>query len=300
MLTLSVKTAITRAPQSKDPLSRNPKPNQSKTPEQLVRRSLVRRWKPQTLRIPQNNPQKQKKTHMKIQTNKSSSAFTLIELLVVIAIIAILAALAVPALTSALAKAQMTGTMNNCRQLYLAQFSMSNDGAATGSAGLAWPGDLITGGYLPAGSTLVTYANLLVGNGYLRAGDAIKLFNAPGASFTATVTSGPPEQLATPGGTAAIKVFPCVDADVANAIFCVSHNYVYDTNLAAGGTPYGQKGFITVKKGGDAAIFRSGQAVNVSPPWTDAYQFQNGVGLKTGDAVGTVSANDPTTVFTFP
>ena len=49
-----------------------------------------------------------------------------------IAIIAILAALAVPALTSALAKAQMNGTMNNMRQLYLAQFQMANDGAATG------------------------------------------------------------------------------------------------------------------------------------------------------------------------
>src|SRR3989440_5084262 len=68
--------------------------------------------------------------------------FTLIELLVVIAIIAILAALAVPALTSALAKAQMTGTMNNARQLYLAQFQMANDGAATGDQTLAWVGDL--------------------------------------------------------------------------------------------------------------------------------------------------------------
>ena len=79
---------------------------------------------------------------MKIKINKSSSAFTLIELLVVIAIIAILAALAVPALTSALSKAQMTGTMNNARQLYLAQFQMANDGAATGDASSAWPGDL--------------------------------------------------------------------------------------------------------------------------------------------------------------
>src|SRR5881397_243913 len=138
---------------------------------------------------------------MKIKINKLSSAFTLIELLVVIAIIAILAALAVPALTSALSKAQMTGTMNNARQTYLAQFSMSNDGAATGASGLAWPGDLVTGGYLTLpGSTLVDYANILVGNGYLRAGDAIKLFNAPGASFTAAVNSGPPESLGAPGG----------------------------------------------------------------------------------------------------
>ena len=80
---------------------------------------------------------------MKIKTNKFSSAFTLIELLVVIAIIAILAALAVPALTSALAKAQMTGTMNNARQLYLSQFSMANDGTATGDTDSVYVGDYV-------------------------------------------------------------------------------------------------------------------------------------------------------------
>ena len=229
---------------------------------------------------------------MKIK-NKLSSAFTLIELLVVIAIIAILAALAVPALTSALTKAQMTGTMNNCRQLYLAQFSMSNDGAATGASGLAWPGDLAAGGYLGVGTTLVDYANILVANGYLRAGDAIKLFNAPSANFGATVSSGPPESLSAPTGTAAIKVYNCTDADVTNAVFCVSRNYVYSTLLGAGTVPYGQKGFITVKKGGDAAVFRSGQAVFATPPWADAIAFQNGVGLKPGNAVGTVTPGEP-------
>ena len=39
----------------------------------------------------------------------------------------------------------MTGTMNNARQLYLAQFQMANDGASSGDPSLAWPGDL-TGG----------------------------------------------------------------------------------------------------------------------------------------------------------
>jgi prepilin-type N-terminal cleavage/methylation domain-containing protein len=230
--------------------------------------------------------------------------FTLIELVVVIAIIAILAALAVPALTSALNKAQMTGTMNNMRQLYLAQFSMSNDGAATGSSGLAWPGNLSAAGILGVGTTLVDYANVLIANGYIRGGDAIKLFNAPGASFTATVNSGPPESLSGPGGTAAIKVYDVLESDVANAIFCVSNNYTYDTDLTAPSVPYGIKGFITVKKGGDAAIFRSGQAVNNNPnPWADPYQFQNGVGLKGGsvpDQVGTVSIGDPAQVWTFP
>ena len=238
---------------------------------------------------------------MKIKVNKSYSALTVIELVVVIAVIAILAALVVPAVTSALNKVQMTRTMNNARQLYLAQFQMANDGAATGSAGLAWPGDLITGGYLPGGSDLTTYANILLSNGYLRAGDAIKLFNAPGASFGAGINVGPPEQLIAPfTGAASIKVYPVLDSDVANAIFCVTNNYTYSTVLPAGGVPYGQNGFITVKKGGDAAIFRPGQAVNTNAPWPDATAFQNGVGLKTGDAVGTVTANDPGVTFHYP
>src|SRR5262245_64173502 len=108
---------------------------------------------------------------MKIKLTKPFTAFTLIELLVVIAIIAILAALAVPALTSALKKAQMTGTMNNGRQLYLASFSMSNDGAATGDATSAWPGDLIAGGNLAAGSLQNFCNDFLLNKGYLRAGD---------------------------------------------------------------------------------------------------------------------------------
>src|SRR5207247_296813 len=148
---------------------------------------------------------------MKIKINKFFSAFTLIELLVVIAIIAILAALAVPALTSALSKAQQTGTMNNARQLYLAQFQMSNDGSATGDATSAWPGDLTA-----APTDLVGYANILTGKGYLKGGDAIKLFNAPGASFSATVTTvSGADSLSGGTGTAALKVWAVQDADPA-------------------------------------------------------------------------------------
>src|SRR5262245_18763261 len=302
MLTLSVKTAITRAPQSKDPLSRNPKPNQSKTPEQLVRRSLVRRWKPQTLRIPQNNPQKQKKTHMKIQTNKSSSAFTLIELLVVIAIIAILAAFAVPALTSALTTGKMTGTMNNARQLYLAQFQMSNDGAATGDASSAWPGDLVTGGYLTAGAgSLTPYLNILLSKGYLRGGDALKLLTASGAPFTATVTTaGGIDTLSAPGGIGALKVYPVTDADTVSTIFCASHNYVYNTALLTTGQHYGTTGFITVHKGGDAAIFRAGQATFTVATWGTIPVFQTQVGMLPADVVGTLGVEAPANVFSQP
>src|SRR2546430_17564706 len=95
---------------------------------------------------------------------RSQSAFTLIEMLVVISIIAVLAAFAVPALTSALTKGQMTGTMNNGRQLYLAAQQMALDGAADSDPNLVWPGDdPATLGQLNA------YMTRLAPNEYLKA-----------------------------------------------------------------------------------------------------------------------------------
>ena len=227
---------------------------------------------------------------MKIKTNKSSSAFTLIELLVVIAIIAILAALAVPALTSALSKAQQTGTMNNMRQLYLAQFQMSNDGSATGDSSSAWPGDLTTA-FL---AILLYYLNVLCGKGYLKGGDAIKMMNAPSASYTATVTTtNGVDQLSAPAGTAALKVWMVQDVDPATTIYCATRNYVYDTALVGTDVPYGTKGFATIRKGGDASVFRVGQATALG--WANGTTFQNSVGYKVGDTIGTATPNDPTT-----
>jgi hypothetical protein len=74
-----------------------------------------------------------------------------------------------------------------------------------------------------------------------------------------------------------------------NCLFAASHNYVYNTALVApdpatgAGIPYGQKGFIVVKKGGDAAVFRAGQALATN--WT-GNQFQTQVGMMPGDQEG--------------
>jgi len=228
---------------------------------------------------------------MKITIKKYFSAFTLIELLVVIAIIAILAALAVPALTSALAKAQMTGTMNNARQLYLAQFQMSNDGAATGDASLQYPGD-----YSPVPATLEAYVNILVGKGYLRGGDIAKLFSAPGCALSVVVTpatTSAPESVTLGPGSAALKVHLLKDGDTSNTIFCTSRNYVYNTDVVAGSIPYGQKGFVTMRKGGDGSVFKNGQAT-VATGWAgNCTTFQSNVGARTGDAPGTCGGTDP-------
>ena len=238
---------------------------------------------------------------MKIKTNKRSSGFTLIELLVVIAIIAILGALAVPALTSALKKAQMSGTMNNLRQLYIAQFQMSNDGAATGDPTSAWPGDLITGGYLAGGAgSMVQYLNnFILQKGYLRGGDAIRLLTAPGSAFGATVTTtNGIDTLSNPTGTAAAKVYPVTDADPVTAIFCDSHNYIYNTPLAPGAVPYGVNGFIVVHKGGDAAVFKAGQGLAAS--WPDRVTFQTQIGVMPGDTVGGALGTEPPNAIAFP
>jgi prepilin-type N-terminal cleavage/methylation domain-containing protein len=238
-----------------------------------------------------------KQIHMKLNKSSSAftllkqreriSAFTLIELLVVIAIIAILAALAVPALTSALAKAQMSGTMNNGRQLYLAQFQMSNDGVATGDNTSAWPGDLPT---IPP--TLAAYMNVLLAKGYLKGGDVLKLMNAPGANLIATVTPGAPDTIAFTGGNAGLKVYLVKDGDPANAIFAASHNYIYNNALAAANVPYGTKGFIVMHKGGDGAVFKEGQATQ-APGWPNIITFQQQVGQMPSDAEGTLGAETP-------
>jgi prepilin-type N-terminal cleavage/methylation domain-containing protein len=241
---------------------------------------------------------------MKINTSSSTltllkqrervSAFTLIELLVVIAIIAILAALAVPALTSALAKAQMNGTMNNTRQLYLAQFSMANDGSATGDARLAWVGDL------PAAdrATLQAYLNALIRGGYVKGADVAKLISASGASPTVTVTVGNPDTIALAGtASAAVKIHPLIDSDPAHTIYCTSHNYTYGNALTTGTVPYGNKGFVVMRKGGDGAVLRSGQAAIGG--WPSPQDFESGVGYATGGTLGAPAAADPTGLLTF-
>jgi hypothetical protein len=82
------------------------------------------------------------------------------------------------------------------------------------------------------------------------------------------------------------------DNDPATTIFCTSRNYVYDTPLIPTDVPYGTKGFITVKKGGDATVYRLGQATDTG--WTNGTIFQNNVGYKPGDNSGAPTSGDPT------
>jgi hypothetical protein len=187
----------------------------------------------------------------------------------------------------------MTGTMNNGRQLYLAAQQMALDGAANSDPNLVWPGDD------PATlGTLNNYMTRLAQNDYLKAGDVQKLLSGPGASAAVAVAGAGATQTLTITGNSAFKIYPVADANASNAIFAVSSNYIYATALTpttAGGAPnnpFGDKGFIVQRKGGDASILRKNNATPVAGAAGTA-TFEASVGKVPADQQGTVTAGDP-------
>jgi type IV pilus assembly protein PilE len=226
----------------------------------------------------------------------SQNAFTLIELLVVIAIIATIAAFAVPAFTSALARGQMTGTLNSARQLYLAGYQMALDGSTNSDSNLAWPGD-----YSAGVVTLADYCGKLVQNDYLKSGDLQKVLSAPGAAVTASTStdSSTGTTTVTLTGKSGVKVYKVKDTDASNAVFAASANYTYNTALDSTASPFGDKGFIVVHKGGDAVLLRKNNASQANYAG-DGTKFQAAVGKLTGDADGSPTAGDSGKFLTNP
>jgi prepilin-type N-terminal cleavage/methylation domain-containing protein len=169
-----------------------------------------------------------------------SLAFTLIELLVVISIIGLLAALAIPAVASALVKGQLTGTLNNARQLHLATFNINLENESVGLPG-AWPG---TNG----GVTFAVWRDYLTN--VLSPSDMRKMFSAPRVSVT--------NALAATMAQTAFNVYQVGNTEDNGAVFISTKNW----NATAATTPplptavpYGDKGTVIMRKGGDGATF---------------------------------------------
>jgi len=185
---------------------------------------------------------------------RSLQAFTLIELLVVISIIAILASLAIPAVTGALSRGQMTQTLSNMKQLHQIAYTMSMDATTTGDTNIGWPGDLPN----------KTWAGWITNAvpGYLATNDMAKLLSAPGITVPATATlSSLAPGVATDGR--AVVLYLVGQTNGNTTVLFSSANF---TNSSSGGTaltanslPYGDKGFIIFRKGGDGSVLQARQ-----------------------------------------
>ena len=186
---------------------------------------------------------------------KRLTAFTLIELLVVISIIAILASLALPAITGALARGQMSQTLSNMKQLHLVAQQIALDGQTAGDVNYAWPGDLPT-------KSWAAWAGIVT-NGYMTVADLAKMCTAPSVTANSnTIVTG-----STVGSNRAIILYGVSDTNDSAAILFTTSNF---TNITApvapvaAGKPYGTKGFVVFRKGGDGSVLQNNQATNTN------------------------------------
>jgi len=179
---------------------------------------------------------------------RSLRGFTLIELLVVISIIAILASLAIPAISSALVRGQMTQTLNNARQLTIATQTMSMD-TTTAGGGTAW-----TMGSDGQMLTVDTFTQELMTNKYLTVSDLRKIFAAPGVIVPTTSSNFTAENIA-------FSIMETQESSPSDQPFLITKNWE-DGELTTN-APYGDKGFIVFRKGGDGGTFsRASDATN--------------------------------------
>jgi prepilin-type N-terminal cleavage/methylation domain-containing protein len=179
---------------------------------------------------------------------RSLRGFTLIELLVVISIIAILASLAIPAISSALVRGQMTQTLNNARQLTIATQTMSMD-TTTAGGGTAW-----TVGSDGQMLTVDTFTQELMTNKYLTVSDLRKIFAAPGVIVPTTSSNFTAADIA-------FSIMETRESSPSDQPFLITKNW--ENGELTTNAPYGDKGFIVFRKGGDGGTFsRASDATN--------------------------------------
>lgn len=167
-------------------------------------------------------------------------------------------------------------TLNRARQIHQAAYRMVLDNADDPDPDLGWPGELAESATNPI-STTGQYVERMVDHRYLDRGSLAKLFAGPDVSVYPG--TGPFQ-----GKYSAFNVYKVTGNDPDNAIFLATKNFTYGSALDPT-KPYGDKGCMIMRKGGDALLLTAGQAmtknVGVMPGGTaDDPGEQNGKTLE--------------------
>lgn len=179
---------------------------------------------------------------------RCEAGISMVEVVVGLAVVCVLAAMILAWLMTRPARSSQ---LSDFRQLQLAAQTMALDGTMTGDTNLAWPGDLE--------GRFSTWAKHLVPD-YLSTNDFCKLVSGPGV----TVRSGRIPLMK----DTAVRVYGVSSNSTGEAVFLTSANF---TNTPTGGLPldpkakpYGDKGFVVFRLGGDGAILLKSQATNTN------------------------------------
>jgi prepilin-type N-terminal cleavage/methylation domain-containing protein len=185
-----------------------------------------------------------------IAGTRAKRAFTLIELLVVIAIIGILAGFAIPGIGNAITQAQLTQAINNVKQLHTIAMQMSLDASTTGSDRIGWPAN-ITNPAAPSNAS--AYYTVMQENEYISPRELVRIVVAAGVPVFsgANTNSG---AVTIPSQNNAYRIGFVSDSDPGSAIFAVTKNkqLPWGTGALTTQSPFGEKGFVFIRKNGEA------------------------------------------------
>lgn len=184
---------------------------------------------------------------------KRLTAFTLIELLVVISIMAVLVSLALPAVTGAITRAQLGQLSSNAKQIHIAQTQMALEAVTTGDTNYGWVGDLNI-------TTVKGFVDNLVTNNFMHPKDAVKVFSCPGITPGTATTNTADIQSANTG----FSIYPVQDKDPGVTVFITTKNYTWGQELSKETKPFGNVGFVVLRKTGDATVYREQQATKTN------------------------------------
>jgi type II secretory pathway pseudopilin PulG len=178
------------------------------------------------------------------------AGLTRVETLVGLAIFGVLIFVIIPALFDAIVNQHGhvgTQVLSYMKQLQFATRQMVLDGEATGDKGLGWPGD--------TGGTFTNWTRQLV-PAYMPAYDFCKLLSGPGRIVTPSMF--PPKM-----SDGAVIVYAVSSNSPPETVLFSSANF---TNSPTGGAPllkaakpFGKRGFVVFRKGGDGAILMKDQ-----------------------------------------